>query len=90
MREGLPNVVCEAMACECVPVGFPNGGIPIAIGDAGFVTKTNTVEAAVEAVEKAMAASPELGKAARQRIIDRFPHGLREEKLLDYFEGVLP
>lgn len=90
MREGLPNVVCEAMACECVPVGFSNGGIPIAIGNAGFVTRTNTVEAAVEAIEKAMEAKEDMGKAARQRIIDTFPDRLRKEKLLDYIEGTTP
>jgi len=35
-REGLRNALCEAMLCECIPVGTERNGIPIAIGDAGF------------------------------------------------------
>jgi glycosyltransferase involved in cell wall biosynthesis len=46
MREGLPNAVCEAMLCECIPVGFNNGGIPIAIGDCGFILKERNVDTA--------------------------------------------
>ncbi|MCU0853216.1 MAG: glycosyltransferase family 4 protein, partial [Thermoplasmata archaeon] len=34
--EGLPNALCEAMLCECVPVGTRIPGIEHAIGDAGF------------------------------------------------------
>ncbi len=38
MREGLPNSVCEAMLCGTIPVGTNAGGIPIAIGDCGYVS----------------------------------------------------
>jgi len=35
--ERLPNALhCEAMLCECVPVGTRYCGIPTAIGDTGL------------------------------------------------------
>ena len=35
--EGLPNVLCEAMLCECIAIGRNVFGMPKAIGDTGFL-----------------------------------------------------
>jgi len=86
MREGLPNAVCEAMLCECIPVGYTNGGIPVAIGEAGYLTETNTPEAGANAVRKAMEDENDLGRSAREQIIDKFPLVNRERKLLQYIK----
>lgn len=87
MREGFPNVVCEAMLCECVPVGFNNGGIPIAIGDCGFILKERSVDKAIEMIEKAMNSPRSLGKKARERITENFPLEKREEEILNLTEN---
>jgi glycosyltransferase involved in cell wall biosynthesis len=83
MREGLPNVVCEAMLCECIPVGFRVGGIPVAIGNAGYIIENRSIDGAVNAIKLAMDADSKNGIIARQHIIDRFPQKAREEKLLE-------
>jgi len=82
MREGFPNVVCEAMLCECVPVGFNNGGIPIAIGDCGFILQERNVNMAIDLIKKAMNADESLGKKARERIIENFTLEQRENKII--------
>jgi glycosyltransferase involved in cell wall biosynthesis len=82
IREGLPNVVCEAMLCECVPVGFNNGGIPIAIGDCGFILKERSVDKAIEMIEKAMNSPESLGKKARERIMNNFTLEQRGKKII--------
>ena len=82
MREGLPNVVCEAMLCECVPVGFRTGGIPVAIGDAGYTMDFGDIDKAQDAIHRAMGDDGNLGKKARKHVIDKFPLSLREDKLL--------
>ncbi len=83
MREGLPNAVCEAMMCKCVPVGFDVGGISVAIGNAGYIIKDKTISQAVSVIRSAMDRVEELGPKARERIMKMFPQQLRERKLLD-------
>jgi glycosyltransferase involved in cell wall biosynthesis len=81
MREGLPTAVCEAMLCECVPVGTDQYGIPVAIGDAGFYANYEDIDGTVEAIKKAMEIGD--GKKARSRIKKLFPKEIREKGLLE-------
>jgi len=83
MREGLPNAICESMLCECIPVGFNNGGIPIAIGDAGFIIDEMDIDIAATSIKNAFIADVDLGKMARKRIIEKFSLEKREEMIFD-------
>ena len=80
--EGLPNALCEAMLCECIPVGTKNCGIPTAIGNTGFYVPYNDVKETANAINKALK-NQNLGKKARNRIKTQFPISLREKKLID-------
>ncbi|MCF7832533.1 MAG: glycosyltransferase family 4 protein [Candidatus Marinimicrobia bacterium] len=83
IREGLPTAVCEAMLCECVPVGFNAGGIPVAIGDAGLIIGDKTPEAIKKAINEALNKFEILGPLAREHVIKKFPQKLRESRLFD-------
>ncbi len=78
--EGLPNALCEAMLCECVPVGTKNSGIPTAIGDTGFYVPYGDPEATAEAIKEAL--NSDKGKQARERIKAMFPIERREKELV--------
>ena len=80
-REGLPNSLCEAMLCECVPVGTNVGGIPDVIGETGFVLPYNDVVRTREAIYIAMGSEPDLGHRARLRIAARYTLSQRENSL---------
>lgn len=80
--DGLPNSLCEAMLCECIPVGANAGGIPTAIRDAEFLVPYGDAEALAAAIGKALAAPPEIGKAARRYIATTFPLARREDALV--------
>lgn len=71
--EGMPNTLCEAMLCGCIPVGTDVDGIPTAIGDSGFITPAGDIEALVTALENALAMDITYGHKARQRIVKEFP-----------------
>lgn len=79
MREGLPTAVCEAMLCECIPVGTEVQGIITAMGDTGFYVSYGNVEGTSEAINKAL--KSDKGKFARERIIEKFPLSQRETEL---------
>lgn len=84
--EGLPNALCEAMLCECVPVGSNVNGIPRGIGDAGFLLMERDARKAAELFKQASETDEQSGKLARQRIVDLFPNSKREQKLMDIIE----
>lgn len=79
VREGLPNVLCEAMLCECVPVGSDIPGIRTAIGGTGFYVPIGKPQECADAIQKALFSDK--GKEARNRIKVMFPLQRREAEL---------
>ena len=88
MREGLPSVVCEAMLCECVPVGTDVNGIPTAIGDCGFILKNRNRRDAARLIETAIESPASLGEKARKRIKTLFNRERREKSILSILENL--
>lgn len=80
--EGLPNSLCEAMLCGCVPVGTDRGGIPTAIGDTGWIVPYGDPGALASALRKALEAPPEAGERARERIAAEFTLERRRSGLM--------
>lgn len=83
LSEGLPNTLCEAMLCECVPVGSSANGIPYGIGDTGFVLEHQDVKAAQELIVQALNVDGNHGEMARERIKTLFSFEKRKQKILE-------
>jgi glycosyltransferase involved in cell wall biosynthesis len=77
LRDGLPNSLLEAMACERPVIGTPVGGIPDAVTDCenGRLVRTNDAGELADAIEELLKNEnlrKKLGSAARQTIIRKF------------------
>jgi glycosyltransferase involved in cell wall biosynthesis len=82
LREGLPNCLCEAMLCNCIPVGTDIQGVRTAIGDTGFYVPYGDEKATAEAIKKALNMPDNQGKKANERIMNFFP-GIKRERGLN-------
>jgi len=87
MSEGLPNALCEAMLCECVPVATRVGGIPSAMDDIGFYVSQGDPRETASAILKAL--QSDQGQEARKRIMELFTQEERENRLHAAIESVL-
>lgn len=83
LTEGLPNTLCEAMLCECTPIGSSANGIPNGIGDCGYILKERNIEKGAELIKRAIESDINLGIKARQRMIDHFSIEKRKKSILN-------
>ena len=88
LREGLPNCLCEAMLCNCIPVGTDIPGIKNAIGNTGFYVTYNDEKATADAIKKALAEPDKKGEMARKRITDMFRFSYREKGLTSFISNL--
>jgi glycosyltransferase involved in cell wall biosynthesis len=81
LSEGFPNALCEAMLCECIPIGSEVTSVPFIIGDTGLTLPQRDAGLLAELLRKAAALpDPEaLGRAARQRVATEFTEERREQ-----------
>ncbi len=81
--EGFGLALCEAMLGECIPIGSSVNMIPDIIGDTGYIVMKKEKNMLLNSIDNAISASTQnMGKRARERIIDRFSNDKRTEALL--------
>jgi glycosyltransferase involved in cell wall biosynthesis len=78
--EGLPNALCEAMMCGCIPIGTDVGDIRIAIGDTGITLDEWNPEKAIDFIRNNHN-NNELRDNARERIITLYDPARRINRL---------
>ncbi|SHM00381.1 ISL3 family transposase [Vreelandella subglaciescola] len=89
--EGFGLVVAEAMACERPVVATDCGGVREVVEDAGFLVPPRNAKALAEAMGRALRLSDDerenLGRAARQRVVERFSLEATAQRYLDVYRG---
>lgn len=85
-HESFGCTVAEAMLCECVPVVSRRAALPEVVGDDGIYVDELTPTALAASIEEAFQ-KPELGQAARQRVMHLFPLERRRQALLSVLSG---
>ncbi|KPK81464.1 MAG: hypothetical protein AMS27_15480 [Bacteroides sp. SM23_62_1] len=88
VTEGMPNVLCEAMLCNCIPVCSDIIFMPELVGGAGFINSRKDISVMIENVQKAFDSNEELGIKARRRIVENFSLERREKELVELFENL--
>jgi glycosyltransferase involved in cell wall biosynthesis len=90
ISEGFPNALCEAMLCECIPIGSAVAAIPDIIGETGFILQRRDTELLRGLIRTALRSDKKkLSKSARQRIVDNFPLEKRSRSLLTLSSSLL-
>lgn len=94
LRDGLPNALLEAMACERAVIASEAGGIPDALrhGQNGLLLPPGQVEPLAEAILELLALPErrrELGRAARQTILNDFTPAAELARNLAIYRSLL-
>jgi glycosyltransferase involved in cell wall biosynthesis len=89
LTEGMSNVLCEAMLCECIPVGSNVTFIPEMIGDSGFIIQHKNIEEMKKQIVAALNSDPSMGKLAKQRVLDNFSLETRSKTLCEMLRSEL-
>ncbi|MEM3396214.1 MAG: glycosyltransferase family 4 protein [Thermoplasmata archaeon] len=85
--EGFGMAIAEAMACECVPVVTKGGAIPELVGDTGIYVHYCDVEGTIKGIKLALS-KRDLGKKARERIVQKFSKEVHKDYFLNIIDGI--
>ncbi|MGF3555214.1 MAG: glycosyltransferase [Thermoplasmatota archaeon] len=89
-HEAFGHAPAEGMACGCIPVITKEiNAMSEIIGNAGFYVSFGDEKETAEAIKKALNASDEARKKARERIIEMFSMEEREIKLTTIIENMV-
>ncbi len=89
MFEGMPSTICEAMMCECIPVGSNVNGLPKIINGCGYVVGKKDVNDLRSNLLKALDSPAAQGARSREHIIINFAIKSRKDKLLKIIDLLL-
>ncbi|HOI79489.1 MAG TPA: glycosyltransferase family 4 protein [Petrimonas sp.] len=81
LSEGLPNVLCEAILCGCIPIGSNVNGIPRIIENKGLIIKNQKKTEAINAILYAQKISDIEIEKNRTLIISQFDKNKRIKAL---------
>lgn len=85
----MPSSICEAMLCECIPVGSDVNGIPKIINGYGIIINERKTEKVFDAIKQALKLENSYGSKAREFITENFNIHLRESQLLTRINLIL-
>lgn len=79
--EGMPNALCEAMLCGCIPVGSNVNAIPDIIANDSLVLATSDMDEVKSKLTKAIELGEEEQLKFRNRILSNYSIHNREKRL---------
>jgi glycosyltransferase involved in cell wall biosynthesis len=88
MFEGMPSTLCEAMLCECIPVGSNVNGIPKIIGETGFIVNKRDLNELISQLYEALNSTEDRGLKSREHIVSNFSLKRRREILLETLDRI--
>lgn len=81
LSEGLPNVLCEAILCGCIPIGSNVNGIPRVINEEKLIVYKKDVEEAVKVIHRAFSSDFSYTSKNKDQIIETLSLKSRAETL---------
>lgn len=83
IMEGFPNALAEAMLCGCIPIGSNVSGIPLIIGDTGYLLYKKDINELNKLIDLVLEDSrrKSLPTEARNRICENFTYDIRRKKI---------
>lgn len=91
-KEQFGHVLIEAMACQVPVVGSSSGAIPEVVGPAGLIFPEGDTAALAQVLEQLRtgpALREQLGKAGRQRVLERYTHAHIARQTAEIYRQVL-
>ncbi|MEZ5172503.1 MAG: glycosyltransferase family 4 protein [Bacteroidia bacterium] len=88
ISEGFPNAICEAMLCECIPIGSNVAAMPKIIGKEGYLLHKRSIDDLENLINLANKEWSMKSFSPRKRIMEHFSIETRKERMLEFIRNL--